>query len=299
MQWLAIINPRSGHRKKPGEMEEIETKLRAILSDDLEVSVTQYVGDALRQARQRRDVDGFIAVGGDGTLFDLINGMDLSRQRLAIFPAGTGNGLARALGILDREVALAALEASGCRQIDLIKVTGTFVGGESRSWYVATTASLGYASDVVELANAYFKPLGPFCYPIASIVQAVVQGSMSGRWRSDGGEWKKLEATNVLINNTKFAGDFEALPEACIDDGKADAVVAQAGFFTQVLHNISVLSRLHFYTTGKIFKTGRVDFELAGQRLLMLDGEIVPGIKEVSFAVEANCLKVVAPVIES
>ena len=275
-------------------MEEIESSLRQILGDQLKVHVTQYVGDAYREAKKRRDVDGFIAVGGDGTLFDLINGMDLKRQKLAIFPAGTGNGLARALGILDKEVALAALKAKETRPIDLIEVKASFVGGEWKKWHVATTASLGYASDVVEVANAYFKPLGPLCYPIASLLQALIQRPMRGRWRYDENDWQPLWATNVMVNNTKYAGDFEAFPAAAIDDEKADAIVAKTGFFTQVLHNLSVLSRLHLYTAGKIFKTGRIEFEMNGQRLLMLDGEIVPGITKVSFAVSPKCLEVVA-----
>ena len=275
-------------------MEEIENSLRHILGNQLDVYVTQYVGDAYREAKKRRDVDGFISVGGDGTLFDLINGMDLKKQKLAIFPAGTGNGLARALGILDRDVALSALTKGDFRHIDLIEVRAQFFGGEWKKWHVATTASLGYASDVVEVANAYFKPLGPLCYPIASLLQALLQRPMEGRWRYDDTDWQPLWATNVMVNNTKYAGDFEAFPEAAIDDERADVVVAKTGFFTQVMHNLSVLSRLHLYTAGKIFKTGKIEFDLNGQRLLMLDGEIVPGITKVSFAVSPKCLEVVA-----
>ena len=275
-------------------MEEIELSLRKVLGDELDVYVTSYVGDAYREAKKRRDIGGFIAVGGDGTLFDLINGMDLQKQKLAIFPAGTGNGLARALGILDKEIALSALEKKETRPIDLIEVQAQFVGGEWRKWYVATTASLGYASDVVELANAYLKPLGPLCYPIASLIQAVVQRPISGRWRYGEEKWQPLEATNVMVNNTKYAGDFEAFPNAEIDDEVADVIVAKTGFFSQVLHNLSVLTRLHLYTVGKIFKTGKIEFEMEKQRLLMLDGEIVPGIKKVSFSIAPKCLQVVA-----
>ena len=294
VQWLAIVNPRSGHRKNAAQMEEIEDSLREILGDQLDVHVTEYVGDAYREAKKRRDVDGFIAVGGDGTLFDLINGMDLQKQKLAIFPAGTGNGFARALGILDKEVALAALQKGEFRHVDLIEVDAQFVGGEWKRWHVASTASLGYTSDVVELANAYFKPLGPLCYPIASVLQALLQSTMEGRWRQDDSDWQHLLATNVVVNNTIYAGDFEVFPEALIDDEKADVGIAKTGFFTQVLHNLSILSRLHLYTAANIFKTGRIEFELNGQRLLMLDGEIFPGITKASFAVSPKCLEVVA-----
>ena len=291
--WLAIINPRSGHRKTDEEISEIQNLLSDSFDQNIEFFVTRHMGDALAISSKRSDVAGFIAVGGDGTLFDIINGMDLKSQKLAIFPAGTGNGLARELGLYDVESALKSLSKNKAKNLDLIKVTAINVGGEQKTWFVSTTASVGYTADVVELANSSFKPLGPFCYPVTSVVQALATRPFRCRIRINRSTWKDISPTNILVNNTTFAGDFKAFPNACIDDGKADFLIARAGFFRQMLHNFSVLSNTHFYQTDQPFAASIVDFELNESRMLMLDGEIIPGILKVTFEVMPGILSMV------
>jgi diacylglycerol kinase family enzyme len=294
-RWLAIINPRSGHRKSDSEISYIQSLLSDSLNDDIEFFVTRHMGDALSVSRKRRDVAGFLAVGGDGTLFDIINGMDLSSQKLALFPAGTGNGLARELEIYDVDKALQTLQKNECRNVDLIHVEAVDRGGQSRRWYVATTAALGYTADVVELANSSFKPLGPFCYPVTSIIQAMLSKPFRCRMRRDDQATRDITPTNILVNNSRYAGDFLAFPNALIDDGKADFVVARAGFFSQTAHNLSILSQSFLYETSPAFTANFAEFVLEEDRMLMLDGEIVPGIISASFSLKKGILSVVAP----
>ena len=293
-RWLAIVNPRSGHKKSDQEIDEIRNLLSDSIGHEMEFFITRHMGDALSTSRQRRDVHGFIAVGGDGTLFDVINGMDLQSQKLAVFPAGTGNGLARELGLTDVSVALSAITSGKTRKVDLIKVIGTFIGGEKRAWHVATTAALGYTADVVELANSAFKPLGPLCYPVTSIIQAMITKPFRCRTREGKGPWQHITPTNILVNNSRFAGDFEAFPDALIDDGKGDFLVARAGFLSQTAHNLSVLSGKHVYKSAEPYTSEDREFSMEEDRMLMVDGEIIPGIVSARFAVQKGALTVIA-----
>ncbi len=293
MKWLAIINPRSGYEKDTAEIERLCAALRAAVGDDLKIKVTERIGHARALAR-RRDVEGFIAVGGDGTLADIVNGMDLDGQILGLMPAGTGNGLARDLGILDGHAAMARLEAGKTRPIDIVRVDVRFRGGEQHRWRMVSTASLGYAADVVDLASGSLKVLGPFCYPAASLLRAFVAFPFAGRWRLDEGGWNHLDASNVIVNNTRHAGNFEVFPEGMADDGALDVLVAKPGLLRQLLHNLSILSGWHFYNAGTLTRAAKVEIDLEEDRVLQLDGEVVQGVKGVSFSVEPGKLRIVA-----
>jgi len=293
LKWLAVINPRSGDRKSHEQICDLSRALEVALPGQVEVFVSERIGQILAVARLRRDVDGFIGVGGDGTLFDLINGMSLGSQRLALVPAGTGNGVARDLGIADESDALEVLRRGIERPIDLIRVEASWPDGGRHVWRMLSTASLGYTSAVVETANVSLKPFGSFCYPIASVVRALIPPRLNGRWRRDGADWQVLSATNIVVNNTKHAGNFEGFPRARCDDGEFDCLIAKAGFAKQLLHNVSMLSRRHFYRPGPAFRARRVDIELDGDDLLMLDGEVTPGVQKISFVVEPGILRMV------
>src|SRR5437868_11740564 len=73
MKWLAIFNPRCGHHR-PGELHQLSTEVRRRLGAD--IAWTRGRKDAARLVRHNRDYDGFIAVGGDGTISEIVNGFN-------------------------------------------------------------------------------------------------------------------------------------------------------------------------------------------------------------------------------
>ena len=95
-KWLAIVNPYSGQFKSSGFEKQWLPELREIVDD---VAFTAAEGSATRIAAESADVDGFVVVGGDGTILEVILGMQRERQHLAAIPTGRGNCLARDLGI--------------------------------------------------------------------------------------------------------------------------------------------------------------------------------------------------------
>lgn len=294
MQWLAVLNPRSAHFKDRQAIDALSAALEDALGSAVTIKVSSCVGHVHRLARKHSTVAGFIGLGGDGTLFDLINGMNRKTQRLAIVPVGTGNGLARDVGITTVDQALGLLRSGGERRMDLMRVGIHLRGGERLSWHAASTVSVGYAAAVVETANAYCKLLGPFCYPVASTLRSFFTTPVCGRWQRDGEGWQPLDATNVLVNNTRHAGNFEVFPQASIDDGQLDVLVARAGGLGQMAHNLSILTGCPVHATGVPRQARQLEFDFDEEQMVMLDGEIRLGVTSMTVRIEPGALRLQA-----
>jgi YegS/Rv2252/BmrU family lipid kinase len=123
MKLRAILNPNAGLRA----VRAREALVRAREGWDLEIAETRGPGHAAelaREAAQRGD-DAVLAVGGDGTANEVASGLMGTRTALGIVPMGSGNGLARALGVpLRPEPALAALHTAVVRRMDAATVNG-------------------------------------------------------------------------------------------------------------------------------------------------------------------------------
>jgi diacylglycerol kinase family enzyme len=99
------------------------------------------------------NVDAIIAVGGDGTINEALNGMIGTEVPLGIIPCGTANDLAHHLGIpTDLENAVSVIGQGRTQRIDLIRVN---------DWYMATTGGIGIASIVIQsLERIKYSNLG-------------------------------------------------------------------------------------------------------------------------------------------
>src|SRR4051812_44322251 len=104
MKWLAIFNPRCGQHL-PEDLRELSAEVHRRVGAD--IAWTPCRKGALQLVRQNPNYDGYIAVGGDGTIVEAVNGMNREAQVLGIIPAGTGNGLAHDLGLWDINAAIA------------------------------------------------------------------------------------------------------------------------------------------------------------------------------------------------
>jgi diacylglycerol kinase (ATP) len=288
MKRLAIINPWSGNGRT-GELQNvILDKIKDIVSDYV---ITRYKGHGKEAARQAKEFDGLIAVGGDGTVSEVINGMDLERQTLAIIPTGTGNSLARDFMIRTlQSAALAAGKAMPSR-IDLVKFTLNNVKGECGELYSASTASLGYAARVTEMGNKRFKNLRVFCYPAASLVCAAQPEHIRVRLSYDNGPANWKQVTGIMVQNARHAGNFELFPNAKTGDGLFDVMELDAGFMKQMIHNISVLSRLHFYQPVNTRRARVMQIETESPQNIMIDGEILENVSRIGITIAPAKLK--------
>jgi diacylglycerol kinase family enzyme len=288
MKRLAIINPCSGSGKTGRIQNVILDALKDIADDYV---VTRYRGQCRDVARLSHDFDGLIAVGGDGTINEVVSGMDLNKQTLAIVPAGTGNSLARDIGIRTlSESVLFACKAMPA-PIDIVKVSVTTSSGKIDEWYCVCMASVGFPARLTRLANNFLKKTGPLCYPLASMACAVSQKRIGLHAFYDYGTPCRMQLTGIIIQNTRHAANFEVFPEAILNDGLFDVMELDAGFIKQTLHNLSILSGMHVYRPAVTRRVSSLKISAEKPQIFMIDGEILFDIKEIEISIASGKLK--------
>ena len=274
-KWLAIVNPCSGQFKSSGFEKRCLPELREIVDD---VVFTDAEGAATKIAGESADVDGFVVVGGDGTILEVIVGMQRERQHLAAIPTGRGNCLARDLGIKTVADGLTALRNGSEICIDLMQVDINFNDGRECFYLSASTVALGYVVSVVERASS-FRAAGPYGYALATLLTAPqFFRCRLGMPDSDDDE---RTMTGIIINNTVNLANFRAFRDAKLDDGLADMLILSAGWFRQTMHNFSLLSTLGIYDSGERSQSRSVSITLASPQTLMLDGQLLSNVTSV------------------
>lgn len=166
--------------------------------------------------------DAVVVVGGDGAAHAAVQACAQTDTALAIIPAGTGNDLARALGLPSDPVEAAgvvaeALGAGKTRRIDL----GHVVDG---AWF-ATVLCAGFDSAVNERVNRMRWPRGPRRYDLAIVAELVALRPAKLVVRTEE-ETVELLANSVAVGNTPFyGGGIPVCPAADHTDGLFDVTV--------------------------------------------------------------------------
>lgn len=176
--------------------------------------------------------DALIVVGGDGMVNLGTNLVAGTKVPLGLVPSGTGNDMARGLGIPhdNTEAAIGSLVASldrPPRWIDAGRVEYTEDGVASERWF-ACVLSAGFDAIVNERANHMEHPKGPSRYIIALGLELARLKPIPYRLVLDG---REIVTTGALIsvgNNISLGGGMKVTPDAVLDDGLLDVLVVQA-----------------------------------------------------------------------
>jgi diacylglycerol kinase (ATP) len=173
--------------------------------------------DRLRD-RVAAGVDGVVAVGGDGLVniaLQVVGGTDVP---LGIVPAGTGNDIARSLGLAphDAPAAVRLVVGGRTRPIDLGRANGRWFGGVLGS---------GFDSMVNERANRMSWPSGRSRYNLAILAELRIFRPVPYVLELDG-ERVETEAMLVAVGNgPSYGGGMRVTPDAQLDDGLLDVTV--------------------------------------------------------------------------
>ena len=235
--------------------------------------------------------DALIVVGGDGMVNLGTNLVVGTKVPLGLVPSGTGNDMARGLGIPheNTEAAIASLVASldkPARAIDAGRVEYLDEGTPAVRWF-ACVLSAGFDAIVNERANNMEHPKGPSRYLIALGLELAKLKPIPYRLVLDG---KELVTTGALIsvgNNISLGGGMKVTPDAVIDDGLLDVLVVQALSRIAFLRIFPRVFKGEHVTDPRvtIHRAKRIRIESAGvvayadgERigLLPLDIEVVP-----------------------
>src|ERR1700686_2127110 len=279
-RFFALVNPAAGGGRSA---KLAGPALARLLEKGLKVDVVASTcpGHAVQLAREayEQGYRRYLAVGGDGTAHEILNGVFAGRtavQRIALgfLPLGTGNSFLRDFTKDGAAASMQALLESRTRTVDLLRLT--HAAGEIYSFNLL---SVGFTADVAALANRMFKPFGDLGYLLGVFVRVVQlrRRSMSLRCDDDQ-EWDEGRSLFLTFNNSKYTGGTMLIaPDADPTDGLIEFVrwgpIGRLGL-------LKMLPRLYdgTHTKHPLSETRRVkqvEFALDAPVDVMIDGEIV------------------------
>ena len=276
MKLLVIFNPAAGN----GRAERVRPALELLLANqgiEAEFALTRARGHALElilNAPLER-FDAIAAAGGDGTLFEVVNGL---QQRtgpvvpLGIIPVGTGNAFARDLGLCSKDWrrAVEIIKAGELREIDLARFEASGASG-----YFINVLGSGFVADVAALAHR-LKFLGNFAYTLAIFLRLVALQPRPVELEIDG---NKLHRDNLFVEvcNSRYTANFLIAPDAQLDDGWLDVILLNRCSRLRLVANFrKVLTGTHLQLEEvESFKARQVSIRSSQASALTPDGEIL------------------------
>ncbi len=276
-RFFTIVNGAAGGGRSRTRFEQVRGRLeRAGVT--LELRYTERAGHATELAREAdaRGERRFLCVGGDGTTFEVVNGL-LPRERadvtVASLPLGTGNSFLRDFGILDEEAAIEAIIRGEEHPVDAIRMT--HADGEL---HYVNLLGLGFTASVGKLTNERFKPFGTLGYVAAVVVKVAGLEHPVDPISLDGGPVNAEPSAMLVFSNSKFTGGAMMMaPRADVADGWLDVIRVGA------LSRLSLLRQFPRIFSGTHVNGGDVresrarvvDFVNGRLQPCMIDGEIL------------------------
>lgn len=280
--FLAVINPAAGAGRcgklAPTAIEELRRAGIAI-----EAVLTRAPGDAIALVREAYGAGfrKFLAVGGDGTSFEIINGLfpqageeQETRPTLGFLPLGTGNSFLRDFTDRGEQYAKAALLAGRKRPCDVLCLKHR--GG---TLYYMNLLSVGFTADVAMLTNRRFKPLGEFGYLLGVLVCLLRLRRRAFPLRADQDlEFDRRPCLFLTFNNSQFTGGkMRIAPQADSGDGLIEYVrwgpIGRFGLLAN-LHRLYDGSHVqHPLASRRAVR--RIEFDLGQPVDIMVDGEVL------------------------
>lgn len=232
-----VLNPDASRaRRRLNAVRAAIADCRLLADSEIRVAENWEDGRTLARLAAAEGHRLVVAAGGDGTVNSVVHGLmeaDSPRPVLGILPLGTGNDLARSLGI-PRNVseALEELERRVVRDMDVLEVRGD---GVAR--YCSNVSSGGFSGRVdEELTEDAKDSWGPLAYLKTAVGRATDLERYSAILEVDGGREKlEREVTNVTVANARYAaGGVRVAPDAVLDDGCMDVIVVAAAPLAQL-----------------------------------------------------------------
>jgi YegS/Rv2252/BmrU family lipid kinase len=303
-EWFALLNPAAGGGQGLRRRVAIEACLRDA-AVGYTLALSEYPGHTIQLAAEalRKGFSRFLAIGGDGTLNEIVTGLFADGARpgavqppitLALLPVGRGNDWARTHGIpagwaqaasLLREGSIAAHDVG---LIDLIRD-----GGTSRRCFI-NVAGVGFDAYVV--AKTRSTHLGPLTY-LAGLLRGFV-GYRAPKLRilADGEDSEAALFVAFAALGRYCGGGMHVAPQARTDDGLLDVtLIAQMGKL-ELLANLRRLfdGSILEYRRVRSLRVARLEVRCVEPVGVQADGEWI-GEAPVAFSVLPRALQVVVP----
>jgi diacylglycerol kinase (ATP) len=226
MKILLVFNPNAGH----GHAGKILSQVERAFNDhniEFDLQLTHFPGHGIEMVRNAdlNGYDGLVAAGGDGTLFEVINGYFQNPAQvqipIGILPIGTGNAFARDLELDNSNwtEAIKIIATQKTRKLDVGKFHSN-----GQVYYYLNILGMGFVADVIKIAKN-LKIFGNFSYTLGVLIRTIFLSADSLSIEIDGQNLER-ECTFVEISNTRYTANFLMAPKAIIDDGLLDVTIA-------------------------------------------------------------------------
>lgn len=232
-RFFALVNPAAGGGKCGKLAPTALDKLRAA-GIQIDVAETHAPGHATELVREAQKLGhrNFLSVGGDGTSYEIVNGIFPSapedsgeRRTLAFLPLGTGNSFLRDFldhrGVENGDDVALALSSGKRRACDVIRLKHT----DGELHYI-NLLTLGFAADAAEFANQHLKGFGYTGYALSVLACLARLNRRAFPLRvDDAGELDRRRCLFLAFSNTKFTGgNMMIAPNADSADGLIEYV---------------------------------------------------------------------------
>ena len=278
--FLAVVNPAAGGGRCRKLVPEALDRLRRG-GIKLDVVETTAPGEGIRLAREAYALGyrRFIAVGGDGTSYEIVNGLFPSEDAaqpatLAFLPLGTGNSFLREFTDRGVDYAVEALLAERFQSCDVLRLRHA----EGVLHYI-NLLSMGFAADVATLRARRFSGWGELGYQSSIFISLARFRRRPFPLRVDGeAEIDRRPCLFLTFNNSKFTGGTMMIaPKAHVNDGLIEYVrwgpIGRLG----LIRNLPTLydgTHIH-HPLAERREASRIDFYLDDPVDVMIDGEVL------------------------
>ncbi len=235
-----IVNPLSGG----GTASRCIPEIKALLNRrgiEYRIDKSERYGDTKRLASRavKEGLDGIIAVGGDGTFFEIANGIGESGIEVIFAPCGTGNDFIRYFDLPKDTVEAVSIQLdSPSRRIDMGKCNDT---------YFLNVAGSGFDVNVLIEAERFKSRYNGFmAYFMGAMLAIRKLRTLKGTVSIDSGPDEDITCSIISIGNGRYiGGGMLAVPSSHVDDGYFDAVICRP------VSRWSVAVLLIFFIKGK------------------------------------------------
>jgi len=288
-----IINPEAYRGKAKKKIEQIKEYIKKI-DVDFSIDFTQRPKHATGLAK-RATTDKFeivVAVGGDGTVHEVLNGIYGSNSSLGIIPIGAGNDISTCLGIPQKDIkkAIEIIKVGKKKKFDLGRINGEYFMG---------VAGTGFDTMVVDFTFKHrnlLKLLGSLFY-IYGVYNVLIRFKpIFFKLTTKETVIEKKAMTIAVGNSWMYGGGMKVVPDAKLDDGLFDVCIVEEISKLEFLKVFPrVFSGTHItHPAVKIFRTDFLRIESDIKMSVQADGEIIKSLPA-NFELIPKALNAIVP----
>lgn len=288
METHLILNPAAGR----GMVRRVESGLLKAVGEqlgDVKLHRTESHGHATQIAKTLKQENSLVIIaGGDGTIYETVNGLVGGNCTLGIIPIGSGNDFVKMLTLpLEYEKAIEVIKLGRTMAMDLGKV------GDS---YFANGLGMGFDADVVIESRKVKKLRGSMIY-LYSVLKTLSHYRNRVITLSVDGKKENRKVFMINVGNGEYlGGGFYLTPGAKIDDGILDVSIIQALSFGEVLMHLpkAMKGRHILLPQVQFFRARELVIESADGIPVHADGELLStNFKRIEISIVPGALKVI------